>query len=176
MTLPDGSDFAETPSEGRVLDILRRAAGLGTSPPPCGAPVVEVIIWLGAIRGAAVLEARRLGWEEVVALHPAADRFEGCEPGVAQLLVLLNARSLTWADLRQEAGRDLVLPCMPPPDLSNWMDDGMFARWILADLPTVDELLHQVRPKVSADAYRRIRHLIQIVERASSSEAAPPAA
>ena len=176
MTLPDGSDFAETPSEGRVLDLLRRAAGLGTPPPPCGPAVVEVIIWLGAIHQAAALEERRLGWDEVVTLHPATDRFEACEPGVAQLLILLSAREFTWADLRKNAVYDLVLPWMPPPDMANWMDDGMFARWLLDDLPTVEQLLLQVRSMVSADAYRRIRHLIQVVDRASSSEEEPPAA
>jgi hypothetical protein len=176
MTLPDGSEFAETPSEGRLLDMLRRSAGLETSPPPCGASVTEVIIWLAAIREAAGTQARRLGWDEAVTLHPAIKGFEGCEPGAAQLLILLRARQLTWTDLRQRAVHDLVLPWMPPPETANWMDDGMFARWVLADLPTVDDLLRQVRPKVSADAYRRIHHLIQVVDRASSSEAEPPAA
>jgi hypothetical protein len=40
------------------------------------------------------------------------------------------------------------------------MDEGMFARWILADLPSPDEMLASVRPDLAPSAARRLAHAI----------------
>lgn len=48
------------------------------------------------------------------------------------------------------------VPGPPPPvQLARWMDDGMWARWLLARLPSTDDLLaaiHALLPPVLADA------------------------
>jgi hypothetical protein len=75
--LADGQELTEPPSEGRVLDCLRRAMGLPTPPPPDG--------------------------------------------------------SGAWAEVRTAVADGSVTAPNTPPWLAQWMDDGMFARWVSSE-------------------------------------------
>jgi hypothetical protein len=50
------------------------------------------------------------------------------------------------------------------PELAGWMDDGMFARWVLSDLPSPDELLATVRPYLAPSAARRLAHAVRAAD------------
>ena len=78
-----------------------------------------------------------LDWGELAALHPLA---EGTSVTPVELLERRAAfeKTHTWSSLRQAAslqGRDepLVAPGLTPT-VAAWLDDGSFARWVLAGL------------------------------------------
>ena len=50
---------------------------------------------------------------------------------------------------------------VPAPHLAAWMDEGMFARWILGSLQDPEDLLRQARPGLRPAAARRLAHLVR---------------
>lgn len=83
----------------------------------------------------------RLGWGELAALHPLA---QGVSLTPAELLERRVAfdRTHTWSSLRRAAslqGSDepMVAPGLTPA-VAAWLDDGSFARWVLAGLGDTD--------------------------------------
>ena len=83
----------------------------------------------------------RLGWGEMAALHPLA---QGGSLTPAELLERRTAfdRAHTWSSLRRSAslqGSDepMVAPGLTPA-VAAWLDDGTFARWVLAGLGDTD--------------------------------------
>lgn len=64
------------------------------------------------------------------------------------------------------AGQPAALPAAtgpagpPPPALAGWMDEGMFSRWVLSAYPPLDDLLGEVRPLVTTDAYHHLRRTV----------------
>ena len=67
----------------------------------------------------------------------------------------------SWEDIRQQAGRDGFLEDIVDPGLAGWMDEGMFARWVLANLPSADELFSALRPQLTPSAARRLAHAVR---------------
>jgi hypothetical protein len=171
LRLPDGSTFDEVPQEGFMLDVLRRSLGLPTSPPPPTTATFHLSAWLCGIASAGTsIEPHtrtRLGWDDAVALHPLFDG-PGAESGDAEDFIDAVQSSGNWESLRKqvtsapEGNEDY---CLPPPHLADWMDEGMFARWVLGKMPTPESLLGAVRPVLQSAAYRRLAHLVRAVER-----------
>ena len=170
--LSDPGPLDPAPAEGRMLDVLRRALELPTPPPPVPYLYVEVVTWLGRIARIPATSAP-LRWADVAALRPdLADRFPpraagSRGPGRIAERSVQDGAARTPAATRPgwEAARRLSalcgpLPGLPAPDLVAWMDEGMFARWLLAELPSAEELLACVRPLVSPDVARRLSHII----------------
>lgn len=84
---------------------------------------------------------KRLGWGELAALHPLA---QGASVTPVELLERRAAfdRTHTWSSLRRAAslqGSDepMVAPGLTPA-VAAWLDDGSFARWVLAGLGDID--------------------------------------
>lgn len=165
------------PEEGRMLDVLRRSLGLTTPPPPRPWLYVEVVDWLGRIAGLG-LRSTPLRWPQVAALRPdlvahlpaaigtsrAHPRTTGGGPGTPDRVDCHPFTPLpTWEDIRRISASGAPQPGLPDPHLVAWMDEGMFARWVLAELPSPDELLASVRRLVSPDAARRLAHVVGCV-------------
>jgi hypothetical protein len=169
MALPDGAGNALSrndapPSEGRMLDSLRRCFGLPTPPPPVGPGRLQAVAWLVAILERGTAAPRRLSWSDVSRLHPVAlalgTDLGGSDARLLTGLLHLAASAWSWEDLRQQAERDAGLADVIDPKLAGWMDEGMFARWILSELPSPDELLARVRPYLAPSAARRLAHAV----------------
>jgi hypothetical protein len=164
------SDLA--PSEGRLLDCLRRCFELPTSPPPASPARLQLIVWLAAALERAEGCRRPLSWSEVSRLHPVARllAFEMEAPasdvsGITDALTRMGAAAYSWEDVRIRAARqEGFLDDVVDPHLAGWMDDGMFARWVLAELPAVDELFTALRPRLTPSAARRLAHAVHAAE------------
>jgi len=166
MTLPDGRSLAQAPTEGRLLDCLRRCLALPTPPPPVGAGQLQSVFWLAAILEEVHRTDRKLSWREVVRLHPAAELLGGfdasadLQPDLPEL-IRIAGDSWSWELLRQQAVSDRWAKELVSPDLAAWMDEGMFARWILGALPGPDELVARIRPQLVPSAARRLAHAVR---------------
>jgi hypothetical protein len=150
VELPGGEAIEETPAEGRVLDCLKRCLGLPTPPPPVGAEHLDLLQWLVAIIEEATRSPQQLSWRQIARLHPC-----GSPPGLGESLP-----AQSWELLRVLTARRLWGAELLDPDLAQWMDDGMFARWVLASLPAPAELLQRLRPLVAPSAARRLAHSV----------------
>lgn len=123
-----GTVTTEPQSPGRVADCIRRAMGLPTPSEPDTSVFAywsdQVLLALAA-RGHPSFGGRLVEREEI-------DGF-------------LIERAATWGDLRWQ-----VIQCgdhpVIDPSLAAWMDDGMFARTMLAEM---------VDPDVAIDAAKR---------------------
>ncbi len=167
----------DQPSGGVVADSLRRA--MGTPTPPPAEPVLELIaaIWLehaiakvcddvliGVVPGATGSRGRRRGrltWAALAAQNPllARARAGGLRLGARRLpdIGLTFASFVTWSDLRWES----MTGARPwgiavDPDLAAWMDDGMYARWLLDGRLPSEMLAAELAPFCSPDCRRRL--------------------
>jgi hypothetical protein len=166
MTMPDGRCFDDAPREGRLLDCLKRCFALPTPGPPVGAGHLLSVFWLGAIIDEVGRVDRQLTWREVARLHPAAQMtprsgWAGAEPGDVSDLVRVAASVWSWEVLRQQAETGSWAKDLVSPELAGWMDEGMFARWILGALPAPDELVARVRPRLAPSTARRLAHAVR---------------
>jgi hypothetical protein len=158
------------PTAGRMLDSLRRCFALPTEPPPVDPAHLMATAWLVSILEKNTGSDRnRLTWSEVSRLHPLARVLAGdlppdC-PDLVPGLCRLAASAWTWEDYRVIAGQDECLADLCEPELAAWMDEGMFARWILSALPAPEELLVAVRPCLVPSAARRLAHAIHGTQR-----------
>jgi hypothetical protein len=152
------------PTEGRMLDCLRRCFGLPTPPPPVSPARLQTIAWLVAVFDRAITAHGRLTWFEVSRLHPVAQilnaEMGGPRAELLPGLLRVAGSAWTWEDFRQQAERDGGMEHIVDPSLARWMDEGMFARWVLAELPAPDELLATVRPHLVPSAARRLAHAV----------------
>jgi hypothetical protein len=159
--LPDGTAGLERPSEGFILDVLLRAVGHPTPPPAGGPAELASILWLQAATALRCEGRGRLGWPELIGLHPLLDRFGPPDTDQAEALLAQVATTGTWEQLRLATAQWApVGEPFPPPELAGWMDAGMFARWVLCGLPPLDRIVRMVRRRVTADAYHRLRAVL----------------
>jgi hypothetical protein len=126
-------------ADGDVADCVRRALDLPTPPPPHPPIVWWAIDWLDALLDQACREpGRRWNWSHVSALHPLAGLLPPDSPASLVAHVVERSEGLDWSDLRLAAADTALAdgpPCPIGPDLAAWMDDGMFARWLLGSRP-----------------------------------------
>jgi hypothetical protein len=139
--------------EGTVADACRRALDLPTAPPPGSTLGLWTLTWLDRLVDVASRAdacSRLTTWAQVAELHPAVGRLTGEIAGVSGPAALAAsawalAETWTWARLRADPAV-VELPGRPPsPQLAAWMDDGMWARWLLSRLPGRADLLAAVR-------------------------------
>jgi hypothetical protein len=151
-----------------MLDCLRRCFDLPTPPPVGGPGRLQTVAWLAAIFERAENARRPLSWSDVAKLHPVArvigsDLEESGSPLLAGM-VRAAGSAWSWERLRHQAAEGDDLQDLIDPELAAWMDEGMFARWILDDLPSPDEMLAALRPRLSPSAARRLGHAIHAAD------------
>lgn len=159
LLLPDGSEFADVPEEGRMLDSLRRCLGLPTPPPPCPMGRLHSITWMRLLKAFADQEGCQLAWCDALNLHPVV--LIAREFDEAEAIIRSQARSQSWDHLRVAIAAHEKDFWDPSPRLASWMDEGMFARWTLDCMPTVEEMLEDVRPRLVPSAARKLTHLVR---------------
>jgi hypothetical protein len=152
---PDGTiwshaaDGLDDAAFGRIDDVLRRALGLPTHPPASSPVELWARLWLDRIVGeVAARPARRWSWPTIALLHPAArlvlDDLAGRPTEVADSMPRLAemlGHGRTWSDLRREhVSADWEAPAIPA-DVAEWMDDGIFSRWLLDAVPACGDTL-----------------------------------
>ena len=149
--------------EGMVADACRRALGLPTAAPPASTTDLWTLCWLdrlvdAASRGPASLPR---DWEAVAGVHPAA----GPAPVPSDPVALARAgrtlaTSWPWSRLRRHPETVDVPGLDSSPALAEWMDDGMWARWLLSAFPARDDLLASVHDLLPADLAEAVRQAI----------------
>jgi hypothetical protein len=180
MVQPDGTPPDDRlprlpPCEGRLLDCLRRCFGLPTAPPPASPARLQIIVWLVAILEHTEGARRPLGWSEVARLHPVAHVLAselGSRPrDLIPDLMRVAGSAWSWGNIRGQAQQEGFLEDIIDPCLAGWMDDGMFARWVLSELPAADELYAAVRPGLTPSASRRLAHAVHAAVAAAPARA-----
>lgn len=134
-TLEDGTVIDE-PGEGQLGDVLRRCLGAATAPPPPVGLFADVL-WLEALLDA---PGPVRTWADAAALRP-----DGGQPRT------------TWRRLRR-----LANTTGPWEGLADWMDDGLFARWVLAEHASLDDLLERASAVLPTALVERVRDRIGV--------------
>jgi len=140
---PDGLVAASGDAEGRVMDALRRALGLPTPPPESGTADLLATLWIDTLLEVAD-SGVHLEWPAAASLHPAMRILatQGHDIGLEHITMIARVATAAWSweNLRVQARDDDLLHHLVPAKLAGWMDEGMFARWILSDLPPLAAL------------------------------------
>lgn len=171
LELPDGTRWDQVPEEGFVLDVLRRSLQLPTPPPTTTAAEMHLIGWFTVAVGLASERRTRLSWDDLVDIHRTGCGFpDGAEWDQNQFFEILKA-SPPWDEVRvrlaefeEQAGPDLGSAALPPPELARWMDAGMFSRWMTREMPTLEELMRDLRTRLHSAAYRHVCRLVHAVD------------
>lgn len=140
---------------GLILDCLLRALDRPTDPPPVAALEVLVVAWCQALAALGRTGDRaggRWSWPAAIAAAPPPEPI-----------------GVTWGDLRWAAVDGAVPVADLSPSTAAWMDDGMFARWVLPAVPDL-RVAQAAAAAVLTDAARR--HLDTLV---TALTAGPPA-
>ncbi len=148
---------------GVLDDYLRLALRLPTPPPRRDTTELFAALWIHLVMNEAALH-RLLDapWPRVAALHPVLDvTGRLAEPDLVDWAVEhlaeaaeLLARSHPWARVRATCQEGVGPVGGRAAELAGWLDDGAFARLVLANLAPLEDLLadlhHLLRPDVHA--------------------------
>jgi hypothetical protein len=143
------------PPDGAVADACRRALGLETAPPPRTTVGLWTRCWLDRVVDTLAQSSGAGGgprpptWRDLTRLHPAssvaATRWSGAGLGLDADALAHATRALAdawpWARLRADPAVLDVPGPLPDARVVAWMDDGMWARWLLAAFPALDDLV-----------------------------------
>jgi hypothetical protein len=164
VRMADGRLMSDVPAGGRLLDALQRCLGLPTAPPTRPSSEIIGLVWAAEIMAVGARRPGRqgaLGWAEVAALHPAvralAEDGHAVDADHAEQVMAAANRLWTWSRLRQlAASGSSWLSEMIRPDLAEWMDDGIFSRWLLYDAKPWSDVLPVATGLLSPAVARRL--------------------
>lgn len=149
--------LAAEPPGGEQIDLLRRALGLATDPPPCDASVYWSVAWLAALMHS---DSDPPGsWDDVVQRHPALGLFSAeMLVGERDLLDVLTGfhRVGTWSRLRLLTSESAFRAPGLRAEHADWLDDGAFARYVLNRCPPLGTLRARVRRELPTDLATRV--------------------
>jgi hypothetical protein len=141
------------PRGDRIDDVCRRAFGLDTSPPDMSITLLWASWWLERVLAAAASSATHVATWPRVARHHLAVREGSPAPTVEDLVEAgrdLEAMG-SWEALRSIVAKGRrVVPAIDPA-AARWMDDGMFSRWTMQDLPPLSQLREAVAVAVPGE-------------------------
>jgi hypothetical protein len=170
--------------EGTVADACRRALGLDTAPPPPTTVGLWTRCWLDRVVDALAGSGGGRGgagpptWRDIARLHPASSGVATCgpvgdrpDPGALADAARALADAWPWARLRAEPGVVDVPGPLPTARVAAWMGDGMWARWLLAAFPALDDLVDAACSLLTPDLAHAAR---QVVAASIGPEASPP--
>ncbi len=159
-TMEDGSVIDE-PGTGTVNDALRRCLDLATEPPPVPTTEVFAACWLEEIAAA----RRPLSWTEIADRHPSMRMLSGAghRPQPEELIGAgrAMARAVDWKQLRLRVAAGAEIGVDIRPEVADWMDEGMFARWVLAGLVPLPHLLAMCAEHLDPPVLRRVRRTLR---------------
>ena len=175
------------PPEGTVADACRRALGLATAPPPHTTVGLWTRCWLDRVvdalagSGGAGGGAGPPTWRDITRLHPASSAASTLRSGVGRRPdpdALADAtRALAdawpWARLRADPAVVDVPGPLPDARVAAWMDDGMWARWLLAAFPALDDLVDAACSLLAPDLARAARQVVEASIGPTASASAP---
>jgi hypothetical protein len=149
---------------GLLDDHLRRVLALPTAPAPPSTIELWIARWLDALLGVALRgELTGARWSDLVAHHPAGT-CPGPGPGrvgptVEPIVDATDALAAcwTWPALHLAARRGDPAPATLPPASARWMDQGLFARTVLAALPAPADALSDLAEVLNPPLARRLR-------------------
>jgi len=67
-----------------------------------------------------------------------------------------------------------TLPDLPPQAIADWMDDGMYARWLLSSFPALDDLLDACDNLLPEALAERVRTTVALTLPATPPHPTPP--
>lgn len=153
----DGGIVDEAPTDGFVIDCLRRALGLRTPPPTTTTDTLFAALWLEGIVAGGRRGCQTMTWRQVAHLHPAVQLLvqNGQEVPV-DLVKTARAfgRACDWTMVRHQLIRGWKLGV--EASVAVWMDTGMLSRWMVEQMPPVAELLPRARRRCSPAAFRQL--------------------
>jgi len=149
--------------EGEQVDLLRRALGLPTGPPPVDASAYWTIQWLTDLDAHEHVPTVQAALD----LHPAMRLLRHGVRGAdvdAEDVIAAFHRVLTWPRLRTLAARDrFEVPELSAADAA-WLDDGAFARFVLNRCPPLHLLRRGVAQRLPHDVATAIDDLLGRLE------------
>jgi hypothetical protein len=137
-------------SGGLVVDACRRALGRPTDPAPASTLPLFTAVWLDRVMAVAARDPGGPDWAAAARAHPALEGDEGDEgdeeppclhPRALAAAAVEHAARHPWPMLRTQPWQTGLGRAAPSVRLAAWMDDGSFARWTLASLPSAADLL-----------------------------------
>jgi hypothetical protein len=163
----DGEVMTSGEPEGRVIDALRRALGLATPPPVSGTADLLAMVWIEAlIEGSAkaVAGGRELEWDQAAAAHPAMQTLsrEGHDIDVEHVAMIAQVATAAWSweNLRLKAVEEAWVQDLVPRGLAEWMDEGMFARWLMAGVPPLGLLKREAEGCLPPRVWRQVEAVL----------------
>ena len=160
---------------GTIPDVCRRVLGLATDPPPPTTEVLWSTMWVDRIleRWAQPDRRRDLlsSFAQLAILHPAVhlpsppDVLAVADPVSLARVARQHALATTWSGLRT-AEEPLPLPHGAlAPSIAGWMDDGLFARWVLGAYPPLTTAAFEVKellgPPLGQQLIEALVHLLE---------------
>ena len=133
--------------EGEQVDLLRRALGLPTAPPPVEASAYWTIQWLTELTSGPPAETVQAAIDRHPAVRLLSHGVRGDDHEVGDVIAAFH-RVLTWSRLRALAAVDRFEVPELAPSQAAWLDDGAFARFVLNRCPP----LHVVRARLRNQA------------------------
>ena len=133
------------PAVGTIPDLCHRVLGLATPPAPASTALLWSVAWLDRIleRWGDPAQRRALAssWEACARLHPALGSAGDAglslidDPTALIAHCAAHAEAWSWARLRAEPSALALPDGALPVDVTQWMDDGFYARWALGSFP-----------------------------------------
>jgi hypothetical protein len=171
--------------DGTVADACRRALGLETAPPPPTTVGLWTRCWLDRLvdtlapSGGAGAGPGPPTWRDLTRLHPAssvtAARWSGLGLGPDADALADATRALAdawpWGRLRTDPAVVDVPGLLPDPRVVAWMDDGMWARWLLAAFPALSDLVDAACSLLTPNLARAAKQVVEASnDRAASAD------
>ncbi len=149
---------------GRLVDACRRCLGLPTAPPPSDSTALWALLWLDDLLARAARGEPAADPAEAARSHPAVAMVaEGAPDMVDEAVERLSrvgemiGEARSWPELRRRAAAGE----WPVEGLdaagAAWMDDGMFARWVVAGFPLLDDYLAELDRLLPESVVRAVR-------------------
>lgn len=138
---------------GRIDDICRRALGLATAPVESPIQLYWASRWLERVLIEAAVSPTHVATWPRVARHHLLVPGRGAAPTVDALVEAGAAleRDSSWEMMRALVARGRRPLTEVDAAAAGWMDEGMFARWMLEGLPPLGHLRTAVAEVVPGD-------------------------
>lgn len=158
----DGRVQDEAPSEGLVVDCLRRALRLPSPQPTISTDLLFATLWLEAIVASGRRRSRNMTWHQAVSLHPAMQLLaeDGQTPGAKDLVMTAQAlgRVCDWTQVRKQSIAGWNVGASGP--LAAWMDAGMLSRWLIEQHPPLAEVTARAHRRCTPATMRRVMQVL----------------